>query len=114
MPAQSNVERTLGIILGKLEALDDRLERADKSRENLHQRLDALVIRTTHLEADLFAVKNQTSTMKLVTDDVSTLRLKAEGAGSAGRFLIRIGIAIVTFAGWLFGIYTYVTGRPPP
>jgi hypothetical protein len=36
--SQSSVERTLGILLGKLEAIEDRLERADESRASIHSR----------------------------------------------------------------------------
>jgi len=34
------------------------------------------------------------------------------GAGTAGRWLLRIAVASVTFAGWVFGFYTWLTGRP--
>ena len=39
---------------------------------------------------------------------------QAKGAGTLGRWLIRVGIGIVTLAGWVIGVYTWVTGRPPP
>lgn len=110
----TSVERTLGILLGKLEAIEDRLERADESRASIHRRLDEVVMRTTHLEADVSSVKNKTEAIQSVTDDVVTLRSQAEGAGTLGRWLIRIGIGVVTAAGWLIGAYTYLTGRPPP
>lgn len=112
--SQSSVERTLGILLGKLEGIEDRLERADESRAGIHRRLDEVVMRTTHLEADVSAVKKKTEAIQSVTDDVVTLRSQAQGAGTLGRWLIRIGIGVVTAAGWLLGAYTYLTGRPPP
>ncbi len=52
--------------------------------------------------------------MEEVTVQVKTLRTKAEGAGTAVRWLIRAGIAILGFACWVLGIHTWLTGRPPP
>lgn len=114
MAAQSSVERTLGVLLGKLEGIEDRLERADESRANVHRRLDELVMRTTHLETDMQATKVRVGEMRAVTDDVVKLRTQAAGAGTLGRWLIRIGIGVVTVAGWLTAAYTQFTGRPPP
>jgi hypothetical protein len=112
--AQSSVERTLGILLGKVEGIEDRLERADISRAGIHGRLDDLVMRTTHLESDVMSVKAKTDAIQSVTDDVKKMRQQAQGAGTMGRWLIRIGIGIVTVAGWLAATYTHFTGRPPP
>lgn len=109
-----SVERQLGILIGKLEGIEDRLERADVSRATIHQRLDEVVMWTTHVEADISSLKHRTDAMQGVTDDMKSLREKALGAGTAGRVLIHAGIAIVTFAGWALGIYTWLTGRPPP
>jgi hypothetical protein len=71
-------------------------------------------MRTTHLEADMSSVKVKTEAIQSVTDDVVTLRRQAQGAGTLGRWLIRIGIGVVTAAGWLIGAFTYLTRRPPP
>ena len=114
MAVNANVERTLGIILGKLEGMEERMDKAENSRAGVHRRLDDLVMRTTHLESDVASTKNKIETMEKVTVEVTTLRTKAEGAGTLGRWLIRIGIAIVTVAGWMIGAYTWITGRPPP
>lgn len=112
--SQSSVERTLGILLGKVEGIEDRLDRADVSRASIHKSLDEVVMRTTHLESDVLAVKNKTDAIQTVTDDVKQLRQRAQGAGTMGHWLIRIGIGIVTAAGWLAAMYTWATGRPPP
>ncbi len=109
-----SVERQLGILIGKLEGIEDRLERADVSRATIHQRLDEVVMRTTHVEADLASLKHRTDAMQDVTEDMRSLREKALGAGTAGRWLIKAGIGIVAFAGWGLSIYTWFTGRPPP
>jgi hypothetical protein len=62
----------------------------------------------------MLSIKNKVDAHEKVTVEVTTLRTRAEGAGTAGRWLLRAGIAIVTFAGWLVGAYTWMTGRPPP
>lgn len=114
MPSHSNIERSLGVVIGKLDGIEDRLDRQDESRAALHRRVDELVLRQTHQEADILSIKTKVDAHEKVTAEVTTLRTKAEGAGTVGRWLIRIGIGIVTFAGWLVGVYTWMTGRPPP
>ncbi len=114
MPTHSNIERSLGVVIGKLDGIEDRLDRQDESRAALHRRVDELVLRQTHQETDILSIRTKVEGMEKVTSEVVTLRTKAEGAGTVGRWLIRIGIGIVTFAGWLVGVYTWMTGRPPP
>lgn len=84
------------------------------SRAGIHRRLDDIVQRTANLESDMSATKNKVEGMEKVTVEVTTLRSKAEGAGTLGRWLLRAGVGVVTIAGWLVGAYTYLTGRPPP
>lgn len=110
----SNVQRDIGAILATLKAIEDRLERADESRAGMHRRMDEIVLRTTHLEADVGSIVKKVDDMEKVTVEVTTLRTKAQGAGTLGRWLIRLGIGIVTAAGWMIGAYTWLTGRPPP
>lgn len=110
----SNIERALGTVIGKLSGIEDRLERQDQSRAVLHSRLDHLSTQTTRLEGDLSTIRRKVDDMEKVTVEVTTLRTKAQGAGTLGRWLIRLGIAIVTAAGWAVGAYTWITGRPPP
>ncbi len=114
MPTQSNIERSLGIVIGKLDGIEDRLNRQDESRAALHRRVDDLVLRQTHQEADIASIKNKVDGMEKVTVAVTTLRTKAQGAGALGHWLIRIGIGVVSVAGWIYGAYLWVTGRPPP
>lgn len=114
MPASSNIERALGIVIGKLESIEVRLGKQDESRAALHKVVDDLVMRTTHLETDLLSVKNQVKGVEQVTDDVKALRQQAQGAGTLGQWLIKLGIGVVAFAGWAVGVYTWFTGRPPP
>jgi len=110
----NNFERDLYIIVGKLEDILRRLDHQDESRSALHKSMNDLVMRTTHLEADMSSVKHKVENHEKVTVEVTTLRTKAQGAGTLGQWLIRIGIGVVGFAGWLVGVYTWLTGRPPP
>jgi hypothetical protein len=93
---------------------EDAIKMANESRANVHRRLDDIVMRTTHLESDVSSVKNKIEDVEKVTVEVTTLRTKAQGAGTLGRWLIRIGIGVVTVAGWLAAAWTQATGRPPP
>lgn len=83
-------------------------------RKEVRQELTNLVVRTTHLEADLMSVKRRVEANEEITVEVRTLRNKAQGAGTAGRWLIQFGIGLVGFVGWIVGLYSYLTGRPPP
>lgn len=112
--SEASVERTLGQILGELKGIDDRLQRADDSRAVVHRRLDEVSHRLSHLEGEAETTKAKVNQMQAVTDDVVKLRAQAQGAGTVGRWLIRIGIGVVTLAGWIIGAYTWLTGRPPP
>jgi hypothetical protein len=76
--------------------------------------VDDLVLRTTYLEKDLSGVNRRVEGVANVTDDVRALRHQVQGAGTLGQWLIRFGISVVAFAGWLVGLYTWFTGRPPP
>lgn len=95
------------------DAGDDRSVSANHRKE-VRDELTNLVIRTTHLEKDLLSVKKRVEDNEQVTVEVRTLRSKAQGAGTLGRWLMQIGIGLVGFVGWFVGVYTYLTGRPPP
>jgi hypothetical protein len=112
--AEDNIERALGVLIGKLETIERRLDRQDESRHALHKRLNDLVLRTTYVEKDLSSVRHHVDRVECVTDDVRALRQQAQGAGTLGQWLIRFGIGLVALAGWLMGIFTWLTGRPPP
>ncbi|MDS1136001.1 DUF1515 family protein [Nitratireductor indicus] len=101
-------------ILGELKGIDDRLKRADDSRAVVHRRLDEVSERLSHVEGEVEATKKTVNDMKPVTDDMAQLRTQPAGAGTLGRWLIRIGIGVVTPASWIDVGYTWLTGRPPP
>lgn len=109
-----NTDVLLGTLKGHLEAILDRMDRADESRAGVHRRLDEFAQRLTRVESDVTSVKHSHASLQTVTDDVVRLRTQAQGAGTAGRWLIKVGIGIVGAAGWLLSVYTWLTGRPPP
>lgn len=110
MPTSLNdVCLKVGDLIAKVDAIDQRFDRVDESRANVHRRLDDLVMRTTHLESDVGILKARVEATE-VTVEVTTLRTKAQGADTLGRWLVRAGIGIATTA----GVYTWITGRPPP
>lgn len=95
------------------DADEDRRVAADH-RQGVREELSNIVLRQTHLETDVASLKNKVEAHEEVTVQIKTLRSKAEGAGTLGYWLIRIGIGVMTLAGWLIGAYTWLTGRPPP
>jgi hypothetical protein len=122
----------LGDIGATVRALNDKVDqmademhlsegKSDTSRASVHRRLDEVVARSGQFESEMVGFKSQLAGvtskiegMEKVTVEVTTLRTKAEGAGTLGRLLLRAGIVIVSFAGWAVGLYTWLTGRPPP
>lgn len=114
MTADASVERTLGLILGKLEGMEERMEKADTSRAGVHRRLDDLLQRTTHLEGEVASTKAKVEGMEKVTVEVTTLRTKAQGAGTLGKWLLQAGWFVLSAAGGFAAAYTWLTGRPPP
>lgn len=113
----NELNRTIGELTAEVRGLrrdaqDDRKIAADH-RQSVREELSNMVLRQTHIESDVATLKNKVAAHERVTVEVKTLRTKAEGAGTLGRWLIRLGIGIVTVAGWIIGAYTWLTGRPP-
>ena len=114
----NELNRTIGELIAEVRGLrrdvqEDRRTSAEY-RQGVREELANLVLRQTHIENDVQALKNRVDTHEEITVQVKTLRNKAEGAGTVGQWLLRTGIAIVGFAGWVLGLYTWLTGRPPP
>lgn len=42
------------------------------------------------------------------------ITIQAQGAGTAGEYALKIGVGVVGAIGWAVGVYTWLTGRPPP
>jgi len=122
-------ENTIEFMLGKLSNgvesigkqvheirsdMKDAQDKADVSRANVHRRLDEYGTRTGHLEGAIKRLGGEVGEMKAVTDDVIAMRQQAQGAGTLGHALLRVGGWVLATAGWFVGVYTYWTGRPPP
>lgn len=114
MSDSSSIERQLGILIGKVEGIADRLDQADRSRAAMHHEINTLVLRATHLETEMHSTKLRVEKIGRVTDDVETMRDKALGAGAAGQWIVRIAIGAVGLAGWAMAAYAWLLGRPPP
>lgn len=127
-----DINRALGVLIGKVDEIGKQLaatrqdmteseNKSDESRGNMHRRLDSvqseihdLKMTTASQAAAIDDLKESVSEMQTVTDDVKTMRQQAQGAGTLGQWLIKIGIAVLAMAGWIATAYTYLTGRPPP
>jgi len=112
------INRLLGELTSEVRGLrrdvsDDRKASADY-RQGVREELAKLVMRQTHIEADVSSLKHRVEGMEKVTVEVTTLRAKAQGAGVLGYWLIRVGIAVVTVAGWIVGALAWLNPKPPP
>ncbi|WP_305778807.1 DUF1515 family protein [Nitratireductor sp. OM-1] len=65
--------------------------RADDSRAVVHRWLDEMSERLSHVEGEVEATKKSVDQIQPVADDMVKLRTQAVGAGTVGRWLIRIG-----------------------
>lgn len=114
----NELNRAIGELTAEVRGLrrdvqDDRTASANY-RKGMRDEMGKIVLRQTHLESDVSSIKAKVDDMEQVTVQVKTMTTKAQGAGTLGRWLIRIGLGVVTLAGWIVGVYTYLTGKPPP
>ena len=121
----NDIYKLVGELTGTIGAMNGTVDEMKRSmtaseatsadyRQGVRDELGKIVLRTTRLESDLASVKQKVDAQGAVTSDVMALRERAIGAGTVGRWLLKIGIGIVGFVGWALGLYTYLTGRPPP
>jgi len=117
----NEIHRLVGELGGTVKGIENSLQDLKKdiadseknsatSRANVHRRLDEVVLRTATLETEVSQVKIKIEDIGVITDNVRELSQKAQGAGLLGKALLRIGIALITIAGWLFGVYQYFSG----
>jgi DNA anti-recombination protein RmuC len=127
-----DINRALGVLIGKVDEIGKQLaatrqdmteseKKSDESRGNMHRRLDSvrtemheMKMTTASQAVAIDDLKESVAEMQTVTDDVKTMRQQAQGAGTLGHWLIRIGVGVLALAGWAVSVYTYLTGRPPP
>lgn len=114
----NELNRTIGELTAEVRGLrrDVQEDRRTSSeyRQGVREELANLVLRQTHIEADVSTLKNKVDGMEKVTIEVTTLRSKAQGAGIMGHWLLKAGGWVLGAAGWLYGAYLWFTGRPPP
>jgi hypothetical protein len=115
----NEINRTLGVIIGRLDSVDRTLvgiqkdmgeseTKSDASRVGMHRRLDEVVLRTSHLESDVMGVKRDLGEVatglgdvKTVTDEVKAWKQRGIGA------LFVTGIASAAIGGIVVGFVTY-------
>lgn len=89
--ATSSVERTLGILLAKVEGIEKAMLNAEReahetnqaantSRAAIHRRMDELQGEVSDIKTDLSVVKLDVADTKRVTEDVKRWRLMGLGA----------------------------------
>lgn len=106
MPVNSNTERTLGIILGKLEGIESRLTRQDESRAKLHSRTDEIARQITGIESDLAPIRKDVADAKAVTDEVRRWKLMGLGAlGVVGLGGTALGVALASSLEWIARLF---------
>lgn len=121
----NDIYRSVGELTGAVKSLGEKIEanehrnvtaiaEANKSRAEVHRRLDDLVDRTSRLEGDTAAMAQTVAGVQAVTDDVKAMREQARGAGTLGQWLIKFGGWVLGAAATVVSFYTYLTGRPPP
>lgn len=121
----NDIYKSIGELTSTVKALAQRIDeneqrnvaaiaQANESRANVHRRLDDLVLRTTNLEADAHATKVKVEEIQAITDGVESMTQRALGAGTLGRWLIKLGGWVISGAAGFGAAYTWLTGRPPP
>lgn len=100
--ASASVERTLGELVAEVRnlrsTLEDHQERSDKSRSDLHRRIDTLVDRVDHTETSVETIKRDIKDMKPVTEDVKRWKLMGVGAlAVTGMAFAAIGVTFADF-----------------
>lgn len=118
MAAMNELNRAIGELTAEVRGLrrdvqDDRTTSANH-RQGVREELSNIVLRQSHIETDMLALKNKVEGMEEVTIQVKTLSHKAEGAGTLGRLLLKLGGWLLSAAGGFAAAWTLLTGRPPP
>lgn len=75
-----DVQRTLGVLLAKVENIEKTLAKGDEHRAVVHRRVDDLVEDVGDLKAKVIAVESTVRDAKAVTDEVTRWKLMGMGA----------------------------------
>lgn len=98
---QTSVERTLGILLAKVEGIEKSIALADSQRATVHRRLDDVVENVAELSAELAGMKSDVKDSKAITDEVKQWKQRGIGAlfvsGIAGTAIGGTAMAFVLY-----------------
>lgn len=72
--------RDIGVLIGKFDALEKRLDRADESRRHTHERIDQMSGDVTGMKADVAGIKKDMDEMKPEVAVFRNMRGKMAGA----------------------------------
>ncbi|WP_287099933.1 DUF1515 family protein [Mesorhizobium sp.] len=96
--APTSVERTLGILLAKVEGIEKSIAAGDQHRAIVHRRVDDLVEQVGEISTEVATMKADVIDSKKITDEVKQWKQRGIGAlfvsGVAGTAL---GGAVVGF-----------------
>lgn len=99
MPREKfGIEGSLGIVIGKLESIEKRLDRQDESRAELHRSVNDVIQRTSNLESEVAGLKTNISDVQAITDEVKAWKQRGIGALA----IVGIGASALT---WLITAY---------
>ncbi|WP_265518983.1 hypothetical protein [Nitratireductor luteus] len=90
------------------------LKSARDSRKAFHESHEATAKDILLISHRLETLEKEVTAIRPTSDEYLKMREQVRGAGTLGRWVWRIGIGVITVAGWIVGAYTYLTGRPPP
>ncbi len=96
--AQTSVERTLGILLAKVEGIEKSIADGDKHRAVVHRRVDDVVDGLGELSTEVATMKADVIDSKKITDEVKQWKQRGPrralrlGRGRLGHWRCRRGI----------------------
>ncbi|TIW97793.1 DUF1515 family protein [Mesorhizobium sp.] len=103
--SQTGVERTLGILLAKVDGIEKAIALAEQQRRDeraiMHRRLDEMVSEVGDLRAEVGAMKSDVKDSKAITDEVKQWKQRGIGA------LFVSGIAGTALGGAAVGFVVY-------
>ncbi|QKC90018.1 DUF1515 domain-containing protein [Mesorhizobium sp. NZP2234] len=99
--AQTSVERTLGILLAKVEGIEKSIADGDKHRAVVHRRVDEVVESLGGLSTEVATMKADVVDSKKITDEVKQWKQRGIGAlfvsGVAGSAIGGVAVAFVIY-----------------
>lgn len=99
--AADDVQRTLGILLAKVENVERTLAKGDEHRAVVHRRVDELADDVGDLKGHMREMQATVADSKIVTDEVRAWKQRGIGA------LFVTGIASASIGGTIAGFVTY-------